>query len=114
DGAAATYLYQYAPEPLQRTTRVCATWGSYGMFAGTQNYMVRQRTAQFFAAQMLTQQWAQPVDAQQALFGSIQATFGGNAGLLGAYTLLRSDGQYAVLLVNRDPARSLAIDIAFR
>ena len=34
------------------------------MFMVDENYEIKSKTSQFFAAQLLTQEWAQPVDAE--------------------------------------------------
>lgn len=38
------------------------------MFTSGPDWLIKQHTSQFFAAQMLTQEWAQPVDAEHRLF----------------------------------------------
>lgn len=114
DGAGAVYLYQYAPEPMQRTSRVCNTWGSYGMFAGNPNYTVRQRTAQFFAGSLLMTQWAQPVNAtHDVLPVRVSAGTGGSPSAISAYALLRPDGEVAVMLIDKDPTRRRTAVLAF-
>jgi hypothetical protein len=38
------------------------------MFTTDHNYVIKQRTSQFFAAQLLTQEWAEPKDEEHLLF----------------------------------------------
>jgi hypothetical protein len=47
------------------------------------NYQIKQPTSQFFAAQLLTQEWAQPINAQHRVFkaaGDVKKCGGKRAG----------------------------------
>jgi hypothetical protein len=72
--------------------------------------VAQQPLAQFYAAQMVTSQWAQPIDATHALYG---ATIGGGTDYVTAYPLQRPDGQWSVLLANRDLANDHQITVQF-
>jgi hypothetical protein len=79
------------------------------------NYEIRSRTSQYFAAQLITQEWAQPVDAEHRLF---KATSGvkdaeGHT-LVTAYALRRPDGQWSVMAVNKDYDHAHVVRIEFR
>ncbi|MBV8489736.1 MAG: discoidin domain-containing protein, partial [Candidatus Eremiobacteraeota bacterium] len=113
-GASALYLYQYAPEPIQRTSTSCNVWGSYGMFAGNGNYTVRQRTAEYFAASLVTSQWAQFVDARQTIFPAVATAGGRTQQLVTSYAIERFDGTTALMLVNKDPQRAVTATIQWR
>jgi hypothetical protein len=94
---------------------VCSnSWGTYHMFMVDKDYQIRQRTSQFYAAQLLTQQWAQPVDRQHRLFtASSDIKDSDGHVLVTAYPLQRPDGQWAVLLINKDYDREHSVKIAF-
>jgi hypothetical protein len=54
-----------------RKQRIKSTeWGTYHMFTVDERYKIRQRTSQFFAAQMITQKWVQPRNAEHRLFAA--------------------------------------------
>jgi len=53
-GGQALFYYQWEPLPMYRG---CGGWGTFGMFDVDAQYNVTQDTAQFFSAQMLTQEW---------------------------------------------------------
>jgi hypothetical protein len=108
-GASGLFFYEYEPIPLSRSNP-CAGWGTYGVLQGNAHYAAQAPLAQFFAAQILTSSWAQPVDQPHILYPA--AVAGGN-GWIGAYPLLRPDGRWAVLLVNRDLANAHNVQIAF-
>jgi len=111
-GAGGVYLYQYAPEPIVHFDLSCQTFGEYGIFAGTDGFRVRQPTSQYFAAQMLMNQWAQPVDAFHTIFTTRTQPAIAD-GPVTSYALRRPDGQYAVLLINKDPAQSATVTLRF-
>jgi hypothetical protein len=85
------------------------------MFMVDDHYQIKQRTAQFFAAQMITQEWAQPGDAehQQFLVTSDVKDAEGNV-LVTAYALQRPDGQWSLMLINKDHDNAHSIRISFR
>ncbi|HXY03831.1 MAG TPA: discoidin domain-containing protein [Terriglobales bacterium] len=91
------------------------SWGTYHMFMVDDHYQIRQRTSQFFAAQLITQEWAQPGDGEHRLFraSSDIKDPDGNV-LVTAYALQRPDGQWAVMLVNKDYDDPHQVRIVFR
>lgn len=91
------------------------SWGTYHMFMVDEHYQIKQRTSQFFAAQMLTQEWAEPKDAEHRQFlatGDIKDAEGNM--LVTAYALKRPDGQWSVLLINKDRENPHPVEISFR
>lgn len=110
-GGQALFLYQYVPEPLQQTIVNCNSWGSYGMFVGSPNYAVRQKTAQYFAAQLIMHRWAQAVDAPHALLSV--ATRPARESAVTAYAVRRPDARYGLLLVNKDQWKAHAVRLTF-
>jgi hypothetical protein len=91
------------------------SWGTYHMFMVDDHYEIQKPTAQFFAAQLITQEWAQPRDAehQQYLAASDVKDSQGHV-LVTAYALHRPDGQWALMLINKDHDQAHAIRIAFQ
>ncbi len=90
------------------------SWGTYHMFTTGHNHVIQQRTSQFFAAQLLTQEWAEPKDAQHRLFkatSDIRDAEGHT--LVTAYAVLRPDGQWALMLINKDYDNPHAVNIVF-
>ncbi|HEV2878763.1 MAG TPA: discoidin domain-containing protein [Candidatus Eremiobacteraceae bacterium] len=114
-GGNGTFLYQYEPEPLVTSSSNCTSYGAWGMFAADNNNQIRQRTSQFFAAQLITQQWAQPVDAAHAMYPSASNIIDmrGNQ-LVTSYALLRPDETWALMLINKDRTEPHAVTVSFR
>lgn len=90
------------------------SWGTYHMFMVNDHYEIQQPTSQFFATQLITQEWAQPKDAehQQYLAASDVKDSQGHV-LVTAYALHRPDGEWALMLVNKDRDQAHAIRITF-
>ena len=91
------------------------SWGTYHMFTTDENYKIRQRTSQFFAAQMITQKWVQPRNAEHRLFAASSDLRDekGNV-LVTAYPVLRPDGQWSLMVINRDYDSAHDVRILFR
>ena len=84
------------------------------MFTTDHNYVIKQRTSQFFAAQMLTQEWAEPKDEEHRLFKATSDIKDAKGHILvTAYAVLRPDGQWALMLINKDYDNPHAVRIAF-
>ena len=93
----------------------CAnSWGTYHLFMADEHYEIQQPTSQFFATQLITQEWAEPKDAEhsQYLASSDVKDSQGHV-LVTAYALHRPDGQWSLMLVNRDHDRPHEVRIVF-
>lgn len=112
-GGASTHYYHDLPYSPPHPA--CAnSWGTYHMFMVDDHYQIKQRTSQFYAAQMLTQEWAQPGDAEhrQYIATSDVKDSEGNV-LVTAYALQRPDGQWSLMLINKDHDNAHSIRILF-
>lgn len=91
------------------------SWGTYHMFMVDDHYQLLQPTSQFFAAQLLTQEWAQPKDAEHLLYRAA-SDLKDSAGhvLVTAYALHRPDGQWSLLLINKDRDHSHQESVRFQ
>jgi hypothetical protein len=90
------------------------SWGTYHMFMVDDHYQIRQRTSQYHAARLITQEWAQPVDADHHLFvanSDVRDEQGHT--LVTAYPLLRPDGLWSVMLINKDHDHPHQVGIKF-
>jgi hypothetical protein len=93
----------------------CAnSWGTYHMFMVDEHYKIQQKTSQFFGSQLLTQEWAEPKDSEHRLYvasSDVKDAIGHT--LVSAYPLQRPDGQWALLLINKDHDHPHQIRIVF-
>jgi len=103
-GAGGTYYFHYMPSPGRR-----------GNFLSLdKDYHVTGYPPQYLAAQVITKEWVQPIDELHRLFkasSDIADNFGNT--LVTAYALERPDGQWSLMLVNKDHDNDHAVKIAF-
>lgn len=112
-GGGATYYFQYLPLPLAKGCH--DSWGTFGMFTVDADFRVKQHTSQYFLSQLITQEWAQPVDKPHQIYpaSSDIRDAKGNT-LVTAYALHRPDGQWALMLVNKDRENAYAVRATFQ
>jgi hypothetical protein len=90
------------------------SWGTYHMFMVDEHYQIKARTAQFFAAQLLTQEWAEPKDAEHRQFlASSDVKDAEGHVLVTAYALHRPDGQWSLMLINKDYDHGHQVRVVF-
>ena len=112
-GGKASYYHHAMPYSTPHPA--CSnSWGTYHMFTTDHNWLIKQRTSQFFAAQMLTQEWAEPKDAEHRLFHAA-SDIKDNDGhvLVTAYAVLRPDGGWSLMLINKDYDNPHVVSIQF-
>jgi hypothetical protein len=84
------------------------------MFTTYHDYLIKQKTSQFFAAKMLTQEWAEPKEAEHRLFHAESDIRDAEGNILvTAYAVLRPDGQWSLMLINKDYDNPHTVRIAF-
>ena len=91
------------------------TAGGRGQFlALDKDYHVVNYPPQYLAAQVITKEWVQPVDAPHRLFrASSDLTDESGDALVTAYALQRPDGQWSVMLVNKDRENDHEVNVTF-
>jgi hypothetical protein len=102
--AGGKVTYYYHALPYSPAHPICAnSWGTYHMFMVNEKYEIRQRTSQFYAAQLITQEWVQPKDEQHLLFSAASDVKDAEGNVLvTAYVVRRPDGQWSLMLINKD------------
>jgi hypothetical protein len=112
-GGKGVYFFHYLP--LQMEPGCNSSPGTFGMFTVDANYEIQQPLAQFFVAQLINLEWVDPSGGKHEAF-SAESDVGDGAGheLVTAYAVKRSDGKWAVMLVNRDQQNSHSLHLAFQ
>jgi len=108
-GANGAFFYEYEPIPLSPSDP-CHGWGTYGVLLGDKNYKAQAPLSQYFAAQMLTQSWSVPGNGTHVLY---PASTGSGDTWVVAYPLMRPDGLWSLLLVNRDFTNAHNVTVQF-
>ena len=104
-GAGGTYYFHY----MASQSRAAG-----GFLPIDENNRVTSYTPQYLATQVITREWVQPVDAIHKLFkvASDVKDKDGKA-LVTAYAVERPDGQWSVMLVNKDPDSNHSVRVTF-
>ena len=104
-GAAGTYYFHYIASEGRNGA---------GFLPIDANNHVTSYTPQYLATQVITKEWVQPVDAIHKLFraASDVKDKDGNT-LVTAYAVERPDGQWSVMLVNKDHDEDHSVKVSF-
>lgn len=111
--SGAAYMYGLEPTPLYKGPD-CDTWGNNTLFLSDEKRNILARTATYHGATMLTQQWAgNPTQPHRLYPVRVYLNAPDGHPPLTAYALHRPDRLWAVLLVNKDPERTLTAALRF-
>ncbi len=112
-GGKGLYFFHYLP--LQMEHGCNDSPGTFGMFTVDANYQVQQNLSQYFAAQLINFEWVEPGGGEHRVFPAESGIDdGAGHALITAYALERPDGEWSLMLVNRDQENSHKVQIAFR
>jgi len=110
-GGAEYYHSPIQPEPVRETCLGSATWGN---FVPDANLNIKAYTAQYFAGRLINLEWAQHrAGVHQMFAASCEAKDAGGNALITAYALHRPDGQWSLMLINKDHDRSHRVRVEF-
>jgi F5/8 type C domain len=100
-GGSKTFLYGYESGDLLH--EASCTWGNNMLFLAGPSL---QKMPTYYAAKLLTGEWTQPAGGKHVMYAaSIDDP------KVGAYAVRRPDGLLSILLLNKDPARVVAVRI---
>jgi hypothetical protein len=111
-GGSAYYHSPIQAEPLQPGCH--GGWATYGNYVAGADLKIRQFTAQYHMGRIINNEWVTHRSGMHQLF-RVNGTVADPAGhaLVTAYAVRRPDGDWAVLLVNKDRDHPRSIDITF-
>ena len=111
-GGKALYYFHYLPLGVHGGCN--NSGGTFGMFTTTRDYDIEKPTSQFFASQLINTEWVQPGSGEHKTFSAASdlVDAAGHA-LITAYALLRPDGQWSLMMVNRDQENAHTVHIEF-
>jgi len=111
-GGDALYFFHYIPEPLDHGCG--GSMSTFGMFSMNKDYQIQQPTSQYFASQLINLEWVQPGSGTHQVFpASSDVADSSGHELVTAYTVRRPDGQWALMVVNKDQENSHAVRLTF-
>lgn len=99
-GGAAFYHSPIQPQPVEPS---CLGWATWSNFVSDRDYNITGYTSLYFAAHLINQEWAQHRSGMHRMFrSSIEIKDATGNELVTSYALLRPDGDWSLMLVNRD------------
>jgi hypothetical protein len=99
-GGAAFYHSPIQPQPVGDT---CLGWATWSNFVADKDYNITGYTSLFFAAHLINQEWAQHRSGVHHMFPSSTGIKDSEGNVLvTSYALHRPDGNWSLMLVNRD------------
>jgi hypothetical protein len=112
NGGDAVYFFHYLPLGIHRGCN--NSLGTFGLFSTDANLKVEQPLSQYFASQLINLEWVQPGNAANRLY-SAASDIGDGAGhvLVTVYAALRLDGQWSLMIVNKDQENAHKVRITF-
>lgn len=114
-GGKAAFFYGYEPAELMEELSDCKSWGNLTLFQSDDQGHILRPVAAYYGARLLTQEWTMPGSGLHTLFtADCPLKNGLGQPLITAYAVHRPDGQWAVLILNKDPKRSHRIQIEFK
>lgn len=110
-GGAAFYHSPIQPQDIHNT---CEGWASWSNFVADENYNIKGYTSPYFAAHMINREWVQHGSGIHRMFpSSADIKDGDGNALVTSYAVRRPDGNWSLMLVNRDENNSHPIRVVF-
>jgi hypothetical protein len=111
-GGNAVYYFHYMPLGLGRGHN--GSVGTFDMFSADKDRKIIQPLSQYFASQLINLEWVQPGDGVHKVF-PVASDIRDGAGhvLVTTYAMLRPDGQWSLLLINKDQENAYNVAISF-
>ena len=106
--------YYHSPIQPEQLRQGCRGYSTYGNFVADQELNIRQYTSQYFASRMINLDWVKH-GAGVHKFYPASADVVDDAGntLVTAYAATRLDGEWSLLLVNKDSTNAHLVHINF-
>lgn len=112
-GGKGLYYFHYLP--LQMEHGCNDSPGTFGMFTIDKDYQIQQYLSQYFASQLINLEWIKPGDGEHRVFSAKgDISDGAGRAMLTAYALERPDGDWSVMIVNRDQFAAHSFHVNFR
>jgi hypothetical protein len=111
NGGSGVYYFHYLPLQFERGCNDSA--GTFGMFTVQPDYSINQPLPQFFTSQLINHDWLQADGANQLFPAASDLNDGAGHSLVTAYAVKRPDGQWSVMLINKDQENDHRVRVEF-
>jgi F5/8 type C domain len=106
--------YFHSPIQPQAPNRGCRGWGTWSNFVCDSDFKIKGYTAEYYASHLINMEWASHHSGVHHMFrvkGTVKDA-AGNA-LVTSYALKRPDGEWSILLINKDQNNARTVQVAF-
>jgi len=102
-GGARAFMLGYTPSEPANQIFPCAGYGDMMLYEADDKGQAKWIMPMYYAEQMMIRDWGDPADQPHQLFAAASEKLDpkGRA-MVAAYPLRRADGQWAIMLINRD------------
>ena len=107
-------VFHHSPIQPQGVQNSCLGWASWSNFVADNDYNITGYTALYFAAHMINLEWVQHRSGTHQLYSSATDIKDeqGNV-LVTSYAVRRPDGDWSLMLVNRDQGNAHHVQVEF-
>ena len=110
-GGSAFYHSPIQPQGLENS---CLGWASWSNFVATREYDITGYTSLYYAAHMINKEWVQHRSGVVTMFPSSTGIHDSDGNVLvTSYAVHRPDGNWSLMLVNRDETNPHSVRVAF-
>jgi hypothetical protein len=110
-GGAIYFHSPIQPEPLRSG---CHGWSTYGSFVADEDLNIKAHTAQYYASRLINLEWVKHGAGVHHLFpASCELKDAAGHVLVTAYAVQRPDGDWSLMVVNKDQSNAHRVRIAF-
>jgi hypothetical protein len=112
-GGKGLYFFHYLPLLMEPGCN--GSPGTFGMFTVDANYQIQQPLAEMFVAQLINHEWVEPAGGEHQVFpAGSDVLDGAGHRLVTAYAVKRPDGEWSLMVVNRDQEMEHKVRVGFR
>ena len=111
-GAGAVYYHSpIQPEPLRPG---CRGYSTYGNFVADEDLNIKQYASQYFASRMINLDWVQHRAGVHRFYpATSDVTDDAGNTLVTAYAVARPDGEWSLMLINKDATNAHSVGATF-
>jgi len=111
NGGTVFYHSPIQPEPLRPG---CQGWSTYGNFVANEKLEISQYTSQYFASRLINLEWVKHGAGMHQLAPAFSdVTDDAGHTLVTVYAAKRPDGEWSLMLINKDPSNAHEVRIEF-
>jgi len=107
-------VYYHSPIQPEALRQGCRGWSTYGNFVADANLNIHAHTSQYYASRLINLEWVKHGAAEHTLYpATTDLTDEAGHALITVYPVLRPDGEWSLMLINKDQSNAHSVHISF-